>query len=71
MKLIEDYDTDEAWKSAVNKQKFLLDRIIKEYDPREMSDAKEYDDGQSQTQGESNSKVNSDKEGEGIDSSDN
>ena len=55
----------------MNKQKFLLDRIIKEYDPREMSVSKEYDDGQSQTQGESNSKVNSDKEGEGIDSSDN
>ena len=30
LKLLEDYDTEEAWKSAVNKRKFLLDRIIKD-----------------------------------------
>ena len=33
MKLLEDYDNEEAWKSAVNKGKFMFDRILKEYDP--------------------------------------
>lgn len=61
LKLVEDYDTEEAWKSAVNKRKFLLDRVIKEYDPPELSDPREYDDGQKQR--ETTSKVNNDQEG--------
>ena len=31
LKLLDDYDTEEAWKSAVNKRNVLLDRILKEY----------------------------------------
>ena len=38
LKLLDDYDTEEPWKSAVIKQKFLLDRILKEIDPPELSD---------------------------------
>ena len=30
LKLLDDYDNEEAWKSAVSKRKFLLDRILKD-----------------------------------------
>ena len=34
---LEDYDGEEAWKSAVNKRKFLFDRVLREYEPPEVS----------------------------------
>lgn len=49
------YDTEEAWKYAVNKRKYIFDRILKEFDPPEMtqddvhgknSDVEEDDDEQ-------------------------
>ena len=49
LKLVEDYGNEEAWKSAVNKCKFLLDRILKEYDPLELF-GPEYDDDDTQTE---------------------
>ena len=42
LKLLEDYDNEEAWISAVNKRNFF-DRILIEYDPSELS-GPEYDD---------------------------
>ena len=44
LKLIEDYDNEEAWKSAINKLKFLFDRILKEYNPPELSGSEDDDD---------------------------
>ena len=44
LKFIEDCDNEEVWKSAVNKRKFLFDRILKEYDPPELSGPKDNDD---------------------------
>ena len=44
LKLLDDYDNEEAWKSAVNKRKFLFDRILKEYDPPELSGLEDDDD---------------------------
>ena len=41
LKLLDDYDNKEAWKSAVNKRKFLFDRILKEFDPPELSEPEE------------------------------
>ena len=29
----EDYDEDEAWKYAVKKRKFLMDKILQSYNP--------------------------------------
>ena len=57
LKLLDDYDTEEAWKSAVNKRKFLLDTILKEYDPPELSDPRDYDGGQTEEQRQTTSKV--------------
>ena len=65
-KLLEDYDTEEAWKAAVNKQTFLLDRITIAYDPPESSDPRAI----GQTPGQGDSKVNSEQDGGGSDSSD-
>ena len=45
LKLLDDYDNEEAWTSAVNKRKFLLDRILKEYDPPELSGTEDDDEG--------------------------
>ena len=66
LKLLEDYDNEEAWKSAVNKRKFLFDRILKEYDPPELS-GPEYDDVDTQTekQQQAVSKENNDQVGGG------
>lgn len=70
LKLLDDYDTEEAWKSAVNKRKFLLDRILKEYDPPELSDPRDYDGGQTDEQRQTTSKVNNDQEGGGTNGND-
>ena len=45
VKLLDDYDNEEAWITAVNKRKFLFDRILKEYDPPELSGPEDEDDG--------------------------
>ena len=34
LKLLDDYDNEEAWKSAVNKRKFLFDRTLNKFDRR-------------------------------------
>ena len=72
LKLLEDYDNEEAWKSAVNKRKFMFDRILKEYDPPELSGL-EYDDDDTQTekQQQSVSKENNDQVGGGSGGSSN
>ena len=70
LKLLDDYDTEEPWKSAVIKRKFLLDRILKEYDPPELSDPRDYDGGQTEEQPQTTSKVNNDQEGRGGGGSD-
>ena len=62
LKLLDDYDNEEAWKSAVNKRKFLFDRILKEYDPPELSGPEDDDDD---TQTEKISKENNDQVCEG------
>ena len=63
LKLLDDYDNEEAWKSAVNKRKFLFDRILKEYDPPELSGPEDDDDDDTQT--EKVPKENNDQIGEG------
>ena len=50
LKLIEDYNNEEAWKSAVNKRTFLFDRILKEYDSPELSRPEDDDDDDTQTE---------------------
>ena len=65
LKLLDDYDTEEAWKSAVNKRKFLFDRILKEYDPPELSGPEDDDDTQTDKQQQAVSKENNDQVGEG------
>ena len=66
LKLLEDNDNEEAWKSAANKRKFLFDRILTEYDPPELS-GPEYDDVYTQTekQQQAVSKENNDQVGGG------
>ena len=64
LKLLDDYENEEAWKSAVNKRKFLFDRILKEYDPPELS-WPEDGDNDDDTQTEKVSKENNDQVGEG------
>ena len=61
LKLLDDYDNDEAWKSAVDKRKFLFDRILKEYNPPELSGPEDDDDND--TQNEKVSKENNDQVG--------
>ena len=34
LKLLDDYDNEEAMEICRSKRKFLFDRILKEYDPR-------------------------------------
>ena len=63
LKLLDDYDNEEAWKSAVSKRKFLFDRILKEYDMPELSGPEVDDDDDMQT--EKVSKENNDQVGEG------
>ena len=63
LKLLDDYDNEEAWKSAVNKRKFLFDRLLNEYHPPELAGPEGDDDGGTQT--EKVSKENNDKVGEG------
>ncbi|MCG8112264.1 MAG: hypothetical protein N0E59_16025, partial [Candidatus Thiodiazotropha taylori] len=60
-------DTEEAWKSAVNKRKFLFDRIFKEYDPPELSDTRDYD-GNPEKQGQT-TEINNRQGGRGSDDS--
>ena len=59
LKLLDDYDNEEAWKSAVNKR-----RILKEYDPPELSWSED-GDNDDDTQTEKVSKENNDQVGEG------
>ena len=63
LKLLDDYDNEEAWKSAVSKRKFLF-LILKEYGPPEMSWPEE-DDDDDHTQTEKLSKENNYQVGEG------
>ena len=66
LKLLDDYDNEEAWKFAINKRKFLFDRIFKEYDPPGLSGPEEEDDDDDDdTQPEKVSKENNDQVGEG------
>ena len=39
LKTMDDYDDDEAWKSATSKRKFLFDKILKRYEPPELADS--------------------------------
>ena len=63
LKLLDDYDNEEVWKSAVDKRTFLFDRILKEYDPPELPGPEDDDDNDTQT--EKVSKENTDQVGEG------
>ena len=63
LKLIEDYDNEEVWKSAVNKRKFLFDRILKEYNPPELSEDDDDDDTQTEKQQQAVSKEHNDQVG--------
>ena len=65
LKLLDYYDNEEAWKSAINKRKFLFGRIFKEYDPPGLSGPEEDDDDDDDTQPEKVSKENNDQVGEG------
>ena len=68
LKLIEDYDNEEALKSVVNKRKFLFDRILTEYDPSEFSgpdDDDDDDDKPTEKQQQAVSNENNDQIGEG------
>ena len=49
LKLLDDYDKEEAWKSAVNKRKFLFDRILKENEPPELSEPEDSQPEQQQS----------------------
>ena len=49
---LDDYDGEEAWKSAVNKRKFLFDRVLKEYEPPEVSVREEEDEPENDEQHE-------------------
>ena len=49
---LDDYDGEEAWKSAVNKRKFLFDRVLKEYEPPEVSVREEEDEPENDEQQE-------------------
>ena len=49
---LDDYDGEEAWKSAVNKRKFLFDRVSKEYEPPEVSVREEEDESKNNEQQE-------------------
>ena len=60
LKLLDDYDNEEAWKSAVSKRKFLFDRILNEFDPPELSESEDDDDSQTKEQQQTVSKVNND-----------
>ena len=62
LKLLDDYDNEEAWKSAANKRKLLFDRILKMYDPPELYGP---EDGDDDTQTKKVSKDNNDQVGEG------
>ena len=62
LKLLDDYDNEEAWKSAVNKRKFMFDGILKVYDPPELSGPEDDDDDM---QTEKVLKENNDRVGEG------
>ena len=33
LQLVDDYDSEEAWKYAVHKRKYLLEKILREYEP--------------------------------------
>ena len=44
LKLLDDYDNEEAWKSAANKRKFLFDKILIGYEQPEMSEPDHNDD---------------------------
>ena len=72
LKLHEGYDKEESWKSAVNKRKFIFDRILKEYNPPELSGL-EYDDDDTQTEKQQSlvSKENNDQVGGGSGGSSN
>ena len=50
LQFLDDYDNEEAWKSAVDKRKFLFDRILKENDPRELSGSEDDVDNDTQTE---------------------
>ena len=66
LKLIEDYDNEEAWKSADNKRKFLFDSILTEYDPSEFSGPEDDDDDDKPTEKQQAvSNENNDQIGEG------
>ena len=67
LKLLGDYDNEESWKSAIDKRKFLFDRILKEYDLPELSGPEDDDDNDTKT--EKVSKENNDQVGEGSDGS--
>ena len=63
LKLLDNYDNEEAWKSAVNKRKFLFAKIFREYDQPELSEPEDNDDSQTEQQQQTNSKVNKDQGG--------
>ena len=66
LKLIKDYDHEEAWKSTANKRKFLFDKILKEYDPPELSGPEDDDDDtHTKKQQQAVSKENNDQVGGG------
>ena len=62
LKLLDDYDNEEAWKSAANKRKLLFNRILKMYDPPVLYGP---EDGDDDPQTKKVSKDNNDQVGEG------
>jgi hypothetical protein len=37
LKVIDDYDSEEAWKYAISSRKYLFEKILNKYDPPEMT----------------------------------
>ena len=50
MKVLDDYDNEEAWKSFATKRKFLFDKILKENDTPELYGPEDDDDSQTEVQ---------------------
>ena len=62
---LDDYDPEEAWKSAVAQRKYLLDKLLEDYEPSDL--ASESDDERDQETGASESDDAVEQEGVGND----
>ena len=67
---MDDYEPEKAWKSAVSQRKYLLDKLLEDYGPPELSSEKVDDDEQEQETGASESDDAVEQEGGGDDDAD-